>query len=80
MIVINKHNQNKYPQEECILAGNYVLQLSYFFKRKLQLNSRLDRNSWCVLPYKEDQEGHSSHLIFFDIQRVAREMECSLFR
>lgn len=33
----------------------------------------------CLL-YKEDQEGHSSHLIFVDIQRVAQEMECSLFR
>lgn len=29
------------------------------------------------LPYKEDQEGRSSHLIFIDIQRVAREWKAA---
>lgn len=29
------------------------------------------------LPYKEDQEGRSSHLIFIDIQRVAQEWKAA---
>lgn len=31
MIVINKHNQNKYPQEECILAGKLCTTSFIFF-------------------------------------------------